>query len=429
MHAIIINTPIYKPRVYMNIAYNKPLNKPLFGKKKKKSKRIYLIIALFAIVIMIVAPTLATGDSEALQEIEDKISGNVDAKLSEIDLSELESFVDGLNMEGTSLGGGVATFIKAVINGEYNGGYNDFFKAAMASMGKGMLDILPIILTIVAIAILYSIMSGLTSGFSNKSTIEIIYFVCYSAIIIILVTKITQLIGETVNTIKIMKKLMDISFPILLTMMTALGGAISVATYQPMMAVVSTGVVSIINAVILPCFIATVVLSVVGSLSKNIKLDKLNKFFKSVGEYILGIVFSLFMTFVTLQGITGAIADNISIKSAKFAISSYVPILGGYLSEGFDLILASVVLIKNSLGLTGVFVMLGVVLMPIIKITILSLGLKLASGIIEPIGDKRMSDIVYSMSSNLILLTVALLAVAFMFFVMMMLVIYTCNTI
>ena len=127
------------------------------------------------------------------------------------------------------------------------------------------------------------------------------------------------------------------------------------------------------------------------------------------------------------QGITGAVADNISVKSAKFAISSYVPILGGYLSDGFDLVLASVVLVKNSIGMCSVLIMISIVLAPVINIAIFLLGLRLISGIIEPIGDKRMSEILYAISENLTLLIAAILGMAFMFFLMVGLVIMTCN--
>ena len=115
--------------------------------------------------------------------------------------------------------------------------------------------------------------------------------------------------------------------------------------------------------------------AIAGSLSKNIKLDKMTKSVKSVGEFVLGLIFSLFTTFVTLEGITGSVIDGISVKSAKFAIGSYVPVLGGYLSEGFDLVLASCVLIKNALGFTGIIVMLLIIIAPIIKIAVFSIVL------------------------------------------------------
>ena len=213
----------------------------------------------------------------------------------------------------------------------------------------------------------------------------------------------------------------------MLTLVTALGGIATTATYSPMMTVLSVGVTKIISNIVLPCFIATMALSIVGFISKDIKLNKLTKFFKSAGEVIIGVVFGLFTTFITTNGISGAITDNISIKSAKFAISSYVPVLGGYLSDGLDLAVASVMLVKNAVGVGGVILMLSIILSPVIKILVFSLGLKLVAGIIEPIGNKRMSEIVYAISKNLTLLVIAMLGMAFMFFIMMILILLTCN--
>ena len=51
----------------------------------------------------------------------------------------------------------------------------------------------------------------------------------------------------------------------------------------------------------------------------------------------------------------------------------------------------------------------------------------MVAGIIEPIGNKRMSEIVYVISKNLSLLVVAMLGMAFMFFIMMILILLTCN--
>lgn len=406
------------------------LHKPL----KATKISIKLLIPFFMLMILtivavaaynIMESTTAYADS-SVEEIKKELGDNVEDKLNGLDLSDLQQFINGLDGKG-GIGGDIKAFLKGIIKGEHKNGYSEYFALSMKTLLGGLTDILPLIVTIIGVAILFSIVNNMSSGFISKSTTEILYFVCYSTIIIMVVAKVGNLIAVTVGTISNIQKLMQITFPILLTLITALGGAVTVSTYQPLMAVLSTGIITAINAVILPCFVAAMVLSIVGNLTKSIRLDKLNKFFKSLGEVLLGIMFSIFMTFVTMQGITGAVADNISVRSAKFAISSYVPILGGYLSEGFDLVMASIVLIKNSLGFTGVIVLLSVVLAPVLQLICFSLGLKLAAGIIEPIGDKRMSDIVYGISKNIVLLIVAMLGVAFMFFIMVMLVIYTCN--
>ncbi len=390
-----------------------------------KSQAIILVIFMMIIIAITLIPSVS-GEGQNLADIENQLTDNIADRLDELDLSELEEFEKMLNQDKI-YDGGVKQLVEDIISGDFIGSPEKVFDLMLSIFGLSVKGMIPLLITLVAIAIIFSILKGLSSGFMSKSTTELIYFVCYSAMIVLLMTSIAGLVKSTVDTIQTMSKLMDIVFPVLITLVTSLGGVVTAGIYQPMMAILSVGCSGIINAFIMPCFIATMVLSIVGYISNNVRLEKLTKFFKSAGGVVLGCVFSLFMTFVTIQGITGAVADNISVKSAKFAISSYVPILGGYLSDGFDLVLASVVLVKNSIGMCSVLIMISIVLAPVINIAIFLLGLRLISGIIEPIGDKRMSEILYAISENLTLLIAAILGMAFMFFLMVGLVIMTCN--
>lgn len=398
-------------------------------KKKIFNKKTVIFTLLILILISLCIGLFfqnAFAEDKNLEDIERELGENIDNKINDLDLSELEKFLQ--NIDSTYVpDGNVKKLLGDIIKGNFNGGFNESMDMLVKALSSGITSFLPLLITIMAIAIVFSLLQGLSSGFLNKSTNELIYFICYCAIIVILTLKISGLVAKTVKTIANMTSLMNIVFPLLITMITALDGVIAVGVYQPMMAVLTTGIVGIVNGIVLPCFIATMVLSIVGYLTENIKLGRLNKFFKSCGNVVLGVVFGLFASFITVQGITGAISDNISIKSAKFALSSYVPILGGYISDGFDLVMASVVLIKNAIGATGLIVLVSMLLMPVAELLIFMLGLKLIAGVIEPIGDKRMCDIVSTISDNLILLVVAVLGVAFMFFIMTMLTIYTCN--
>ena len=389
---------------------------------------IFFLIILITILLVLIIPAFcknAHATTKAEEEIQEELEKNVEDNLNDIDFSKLVDFENGLGINVYE--GGITKLIKDIVSGEYSGGFADTFNMIINMLGVSVKGFIPLLVTLIAVSIIFSIVYALTSGFMSKSTLEIIHFVCYSAIIVLLMTEVTFLITDSVKAIKNMAQFMEIIFPIMLTLVTALGGIATTATYSPMMTILTVGVTKIINNVVLPCFIATMALSIVGFISKEIKLNKLIKFFKSAGEVIIGVVFGLFTTFITTNGISGAIADNLSIKSAKFAISSYVPILGGYLSDGLDLAVASVMLVKNAVGVGGVILMLSIVLSPVIKILIFSLGLKLVAGIIEPIGNKRMSEIVYVISKNLSLLVVAMLGMAFMFFIMMILILLTCN--
>ncbi len=392
---------------------------------RKISVILLVIICIFMLIAIIMTNEKLSAENLAMNELQKELEENVDKSLEDIDFSDLVQFENSFS--GFTYEGGITQLFKDILSGEYNGGFADTFNLIINMLGVSLKGFLPLLVTLIAIAVVFSIVSGLTSGFMSNSTTEIIHFVCYSAMIVILMTEVTFLITSSVKTIKNMSAFMEVIFPIMLTLVTALGGIATTATYSPMMTVLSVGVAKIISNIVLPCFIATMALSIVGFISKDIKLNKLTKFFKSAGEIIIGVVFGLFTTFVTTNGISGAITDNISIKSAKFAIASYVPILGGYLSEGLDLAVASVMLVKNAIGVGGVIFMLSIVLAPVVKILIFSLGLKLVAGIIEPIGNKRMSEIIYVISKNLTLLVVAILGMAFMFFIMIILIMLTCN--
>lgn len=139
---------------------------------------------------------------------------------------------------------------------------------------------------------------------------------------------------------------------------------------------------------------------VVGNVSKTVKLDKLSKLIKSASTWLVGIAFGLFATFLTVQGVTGGAVDKFGFNVAKFAVSSYVPVLGGYLSDGLDLLTASVVLVKNALGYVGAIVLCSIVLFPIVKVVVFSLTLKLTSAVCEPLGDTRTSNLLFAVSKT-----------------------------
>ncbi len=389
----------------------------------------FCIIAVLVIAItLIVFSPIDICFADNVEDSEEILKDNVDENLSGLDIKSLQQLFDGLDSDFKTLfGEDVISTVKGIINGEFRGDFNSFMSVLFKGIGKGILDVLPMTLTIVAVAIIYSLLEGLTSSFSQKPTRKLIYFATYSAIIVLVMAQVGGIIALTTNTIGNIKLLMESVFPILLTVTTLLGGVNSSAFFSPLMATMTTFITAFISSVIIPFFIATIAFSIVGNMTSSVKLDKLTGFFKSTATYVLGGVFGIFIAFLTFQGLTGGVIDSISIKTAKFALQSYIPILGGYLSDGFDLMLASLVLIKNSLGIVSLLMILSVIALPTIKIIMLSLALKLASGIIEPLCDSKFSKMLQSISSNLTLLIVSLLGVAFMFLLTVMLVIYTFN--
>jgi len=165
----------------------------------------------------------------------------------------------------------------------------------------------------------------------------------------------------------------------------------------------------------------------ISNLSTAVKMDKIQSAIRYLSNLIISGVFGIFITYLTIAGISGGMADGVSIKAAKFVLSNYVPILGGYLSQGFDLISTGCVLIKNAIGMIGIIAVIFVIMRPILHIVVFTFALKVVASIIQPLGDKRISDFLYSVSNATKVLITSILGMGFVFIISMLLVVVTCN--
>lgn len=403
--------------------------KALISRGNKPTKGKYALMLFVAIVffvgVVISDGNVAKAESESEKTIMEELRSNTEGAINILDLDVFEDFLASLDTDQQSLlpFSDLKQFIKDLTEGKIDNFFESFMSIILKSIGKYFVGFLPSLITILTVSMLKSMLSGMTSPFLKTGTNEIVHIVCYGVIVVVLASSVVSIVSTTLSTIKNISAFAEGVFPVLLTLLASLGATTGVATYQPMMAVLGGGVISIISKVILPAFIACVVFSMVGNLSKNVKLTKMSKMFKSVSSWLIGIVFGSYGTFLTAGGISGGVMDRVGYNAAKFALSSYVPILGGYLSDGFDLISASLLIVKNAFGYTAVIVLGAVVVFPLLRIVAFIFSVRLCSAIAEPMGDERVSNMLSSVADNCGLLISALAGVAFMFFILIMLIV------
>lgn len=402
-------------------------------RRERRAALFALALGAVLFVMLFFALVAAEGVAYAATDAQDSVAADladsVDAAIDGLDSDLFSDYIESLGEEQSSAIGfdDLKAALKSITQGEPSDFFGNFMAALAGAFGSYFLGFLPGCVSVVIISLLKSMLTGLSSGFKSSSTGEVVHIVCYSAQIVILTAGAVGVILTVTNTVNALSAFSEAVFPVLLTLLAAVGGASGAAMYQPFMGVLSGTIIKLVSVVIVPCFIASIVFAVVGNVSKEVKLGKLAKFCKSSASWLIGIVFGLFAAFLTAQGITGGVLDRLSFNAAKFAVSSYVPILGGYLSDGFDLIAASMVLVKNAVGLTGVVVLAASVLFPLLRLAVFILGLRLTAAVTEPIGDERTSAALASLADNAGLLVSALVGVGFMFFVLLMLIIGSFN--
>ena len=408
-------------------------------KKNKLPIRFILILALIMLSLTFVGALSAfaeesatgaeDGQTEEQEEQNDSLQGNIEDILSKLDTEELQAYLDSLTEDQKEFfGSDIKSALMSVINGDFSVDYTNVLSAILSLAFQQLSGLLPVFCAIASIAILCGLMQHFKSSFAENGTSRLIFFVGYAAVLVLILSSLAGIIGDGVAAVGSMQKQMQAVFPVLLTLIATSGGSVSVAVYQPAVLFLSEVIVNVISGIVFPLASLICVLNMVGNMSKEIKLKKFSSFFASIIKWVLGITLAAFTVFLTIQGITSATYDGLSFKAAKYAVSNSVPIIGGFLGSGFDLIIAGSVLIKNSVGSCGILLLVLVIGVPLIQFIVYNLFLKLSAAVVEPIGDSEISDFLSSLSGTINYFTAGLLAVGFMYFVTVLLLVCSSNT-
>ena len=396
-------------------------------------KKICFLFLIFILIFSLPIPFLIDNNVAIVSyaDIEDDFNESINDQLGDLDFGDIDKIIDDFNDSGKSTFGESSFLDKIykIISGENLSDYTSIWDMLKSLLFENILSLLPIIATIISISILGGMVGNLKTNKCGKSMESIIHFVIYGLTVILISTMIFKMINITTSTINSVKSQTEVVFPILLTLLTAMGGTTSVGVYQPVMSFFSSTIIGIFTNFVLPLFLISVALNFISNLSNSIKLDKLSSFVDSLFKWVIGIIFTIFTAFVSIQGISVASVDGLSIRTAKFTIKNTLPIVGSYISDGFSLIIASSNLIKNAVGGAGLLLLLATIISPIIQLVLFILALKLMAGIIQPLGDNKIANFISSLSKNMTMLIVMLVCVSFMYFIITGLVICSVNVI
>ena len=386
-----------------------------------KRKRCLLFFVLFSafFLFFLSPPSILASAQTADREEAGELEENIEELLGELDTEELQSYLNSLEDFSD-------WNVKDKISELLSGGtldYDSVFSALFSALTDSLADMLPAFAVICAVSLLCGVLNAVKGSFLRDSTGEIIFFACYISVVVVLLSQLVEVFSLCSRTMNGLKRQMEIIFPVLLTLMAASGGTVSVGVYQPAVAFLCDGVADILTDVVLPFTAVIIVLGMVEKLNKNVKLNGFISLFKSINKWLIGISVTVFGIFLTAQGLTSATYDGISMRAAKYAISNSIPIVGNFISGGFDIVLAGNILIKNSVGIIGVFLILAVALQPVLSLVGFSLFLRLTAAISEPVGDERISGFLTGLADAMGYVVACLVSLAFLYFLTILLLI------
>lgn len=183
---------------------------------------------------------------------------------------------------------------------------------------------------------------------------------------------------------------------------TAVGGSITSSGSYYAMTLMACEVIGVIsNKVIMPFLSIVMAISIVSSVNPNLRFGGAAESIKKACQWILRGVTTLFVGLLSIQGLTGTATDSLVTRTAKFAASSFIPIIGGAVSEAYSTLYSSLGIIRTGVGSIGIIAVVVMVLPPIVSIIAAKFAISMANIISDIFDQRECSDLLKSTNAVL----------------------------
>jgi len=336
--------------------------------------------------------------------------------MQQVDLSQMRGFLEQLDsdVQKTMPGFSLTNMFDDLKTGKLDLRPEKLGRTLLAVLGREVISSAPLIGKLLMLAVLGAVLGQLQVAFGGNvgKTAQVM---TYLVLLSLALTSFQEALGVATSTIDRMVGLMQTLFPVMLTLLISMGNLTSAALFKPLIMGSLTVLATIIKTVVLPLYFLAAVLKLFNHISEQFKLSKLAGLFEFTGKVCQGIIMTVFIGVMTVQGVTGGVADSVVFRTAKYS-ADLVPVVGKFFKDAVELVITSGLLLKNAIGIIALLAIIVICLGPVIKILAMILIFRVSAALIEPLGEKALANSLQDMSKSLIYILVTVASVGVMFF-------------
>ncbi|MBH0160159.1 stage III sporulation protein AE [Fictibacillus sp. 26RED30] len=353
-------------------------------------------------------------ESASASSITSKI---VDQQVSSMQLDEIKQYWDSISRE---YGGFLPESQKGTFL-EFVKGEKDFsIKGYMIGLLKFMFHELAVhgklLGTLILLTVFSMLLQSIQNAFDRSAISKVAYGIIYMVLIILALNSFHVAISYATEAIDNMLSFMIALIPLLLALMATVGSIASVAFFHPVILFLVNTSGLLIKNFVLPLLFLSALLSIVSTMSEHHKVTQLAKLLRNVSMGALAFFFTVFLGVMSVQGATAAVADGITIKTAKFITGNFIPVVGRMFTDATDTVMSASILLKNSVGIIGALLLLLLAIFPAIKVLILAFIYSMAAALLQPLGGGPIVESLGIIGKSVMFIFAALMTVSIMFF-------------
>ena len=242
----------------------------------------------------------------------------------------------------------------------------NLFQQIISIIGGNTTEPLKAAVSVLAVMLLCALLNGLKLSFGERPMGGIIGMIGTLCVCTIVVQPIVYCIANAAEVIKAAAGFLLACVPVLVGIMVAAGQPVAAGSYNLLM-VAAGNVISLVSAnVLVPMLNIFLALSIVAAVSPGINLNGLCDAFSKAVKWVMGFCMTVFTALLTMHGIVSTALDSTGSKTAKFLVSSFVPVVGNALGEALHAINGCVKMLKSGVSafglLAGIFIFLPIII-------------------------------------------------------------------
>lgn len=356
-------------------------------------KRIVSILLGITVFVLFSVNAYAETTDEVLDEMSQEIQDGVSNSI----MDELEE--DGIDISSPESVGNVEA--------------SDIFDKIINALSANVSLAVKIVAKITALVIICTtVRNYIPDSCCSSESFSFISVACCSSIIM---TTLHDCMDLSLNALNSINTFMISYIPVFTSIAVTSGSVTAATSYNVIMFSVCEIVTVVANNFIIPVLGVVLSLSIAGSINPDFSFVRISSGLKKIVLWVLGVSMTVVVAVLAIQSVIGASADTVATKTAKYAVSSFVPFVGGAVSEAFLTVKSSMGIIRSGIGGIGIIIVLFIVIPPVAAIAMVRLAVMICEFFADILDEKPIVTLMSSVSSMLSICLSTVICVGLMF--------------
>ena len=269
----------------------------------------------------------------------------------------------------------------------------------------------------IGIMLLCTVTEGFRFGLAEKRLLTVQNAVGAVCVCTAVIMPLCSLIYKTSEIINGAAGFMLLYVPVLAGLLLTSGRETTAAAYYGSMMTFGNFVSAVSSKIVIPLMNVFLALSLTSAVSPKLSFGSLCGSLYKTAKQVLVFVMSVFVTVTSIQTIVTSSMDNVSKRTIRFALGSFVPFVGNVVGEAITTFNGSLDMLRAG---AGVFVIIvsGLIVLPVLlECTIWRMALYVLDSSAEILGLSQMRGVFKVLSGAAGLMTAVIICILMVFII------------